>query len=125
MRADGFHGSVAVDGAAKFVAGEAESDFGTIMELDGVGPSESTYQVGGGQLANDFVIAIHFVLSLDILQKKIGDRWMMAGVLTVVLGPIVELTLQCFSQKRIEWFILTTAEVYAAHCESDHQFESF
>lgn len=108
LGADGFHRSVTVDGATKFVAWEAKSDFGTVVELDGVGPSEPTYQVGGGQLANDFVVAIHFVLSLDILQKKIGDRWMMAGVLAVVLGPIVELTLQRFSQQRIEWLILTT-----------------
>jgi len=48
---------------------------------------------------------------------------MMAGVLTVEFGTVVELTLQGFTQKWVEWLVLTATHVYRTNSKGDDELE--
>jgi len=48
-----------------------------------------------------------------------------AGVLTVDPGSVWKVALKSFSEKRVEWFVLTCADVDAADGKSNYVFHAF
>ncbi len=75
--------------------------------------------------ARELVEAPVVVGAIGRLNMKVGHWWVVGGVLTVHLGAIPKLGLECLPQNRIERLELARTDVETTHLESYDVLKSF
>lgn len=66
-----FDGTLAHDGTTQFVRWESEPNVLTILEHDVIWSPQPRYEMVGTHLSGNFVVTIHLVKAIFILNQKI------------------------------------------------------
>lgn len=96
-----------------------------IRKLNIVWPSWALFEAISWHCSYIFIESPEFIASVIRLHVKIANRRMMGGMLTVYLGSIFKLGLECFSQDRVKWFFLVTAHVNPPYSKGYNLFKPF
>ena len=76
-------------------------------------------------LSDELVIPVHLIEALWMLDEKVGDRRVVAGVLAVVLCPVDEHALISLAQQGVKWFVLPCADVDVTKAKGYHVSQPF
>ncbi len=98
---------------------QLKPDMMPIREYYIIRPSQPRLETVGPHVPHKLIRPVHLVPQVFLLNMEVSNGWMVGSVLAVDSGAILELTLQCLAEKRVEGLLLAGAYVETGYGEGD------